>query len=413
MALMAAPSPQGRNLCIFCDSPANSSEHVLLEALGGQFEVPDVLCANHNSRFGGTIDTALYREFHPFCVLLGTLRGDGRTHAPLRSLAAKDTGEKYDVLHGGVLRTVPVVPKREPSSPQLQMTSDPEDYDRIVNQILRKLGKTRKDLNPAETAVKRLIVPAPQLEEMTLSLGQPEVYRSICKSVVVLLASVVERPALDTSAIGAAMRFVRDGEGDYDEFVRPDCRMACDAADASLANDSFRHVITVSADPGGAVEGRAIFFGAFAFVVRLAETWGGPRVHAGISLDPITREQVAPAGWHPMPREAYDQLRFVPEVVGHRTSELLTLANRRMRDRAYGECIDRAMDEAGLVAGAYPTQEMRDHFLAVFMRELSTVLFGIRHEIPLDVNDWIQNGFPKRPGSTATASADPAEDNEE
>jgi hypothetical protein len=73
---------------------------VLLNGLGGRWEVTGLIDRTTNSWFGEGIDAELQEGLFAFRTLLGTKSGDGDTPPIIRNRKGQN-GQRYDVLPGG------------------------------------------------------------------------------------------------------------------------------------------------------------------------------------------------------------------------------------------------------------------------------------------------------------------------
>lgn len=81
----------------------DSSEHVLLNALGGKLELKGIIDKNTNDVFGRTIDSELLKMVEPFRVIPNISKGDGGSPPSLRVVTSED-GRRVDILPGGMPR---------------------------------------------------------------------------------------------------------------------------------------------------------------------------------------------------------------------------------------------------------------------------------------------------------------------
>ncbi len=81
----------------------HSSEHVLLNALGGKLQTTGIIDKNTNDLFGQTIDNELLKLIEPFRVILNIRKGDGGNPPSLRGVTSED-GRRLEILPGGVPR---------------------------------------------------------------------------------------------------------------------------------------------------------------------------------------------------------------------------------------------------------------------------------------------------------------------
>jgi len=231
--------------CLFCSvRPADSGEHIVLEALGGRRETRGLLCEPCNNRFGGTIDAELERAFRPMSLMAGCFRGDNKPVASLRGLT-DEKGKPFEVHHGGTGRQTKPITVRS-HSPKGVRSKDLRHFDEEqIAQILaaeaRRLGVSSGDLTvtgTSETGVRKTAV------NMDLSFGGRSQYRSVVK--MGLAALVREEALIRNSEAETAAAFVNSGDG-WLWAIDPQARSVRDALGVSTA----QHLLLVHEQAGG------------------------------------------------------------------------------------------------------------------------------------------------------------------
>lgn len=102
--------------CFMCGLELTESnkttEHILLNAIGGTLKSDKLICEKCNSLFGEKMDKSLFQQLHPFALLLNISRDRGKTQ-PL--IATRSNGEKIRIYPDGKLEAI---------SPTVQFVED-------------------------------------------------------------------------------------------------------------------------------------------------------------------------------------------------------------------------------------------------------------------------------------------------
>lgn len=93
--------------CFMCGLELTESnkttEHILLNAIGGTLKSDKLICEKCNSLFGEKMDKSLFQQLHPFALLLNISRNRGKTQ-PL--IATRSNGEKIRIYPDGKLEAI-------------------------------------------------------------------------------------------------------------------------------------------------------------------------------------------------------------------------------------------------------------------------------------------------------------------
>lgn len=258
-----------------------TAEHILLNGLGGRWQVPGLIDRETNSWFGRTIDAALHEGLLVFRTLLGTLSGNGNPAPKLKNRPGTD-GRRYHIEPGGKLTLaapefrVRVVDGRLEGSGTVR---SPAEARLLVRRHFKKHGVSLDRLDEMLTSHTERIEAGLQLD---VTFGD-DARRAIAKMACNLFAAH-HRDLFLQSAFDKVRRYVTHGEG-YQVAIG-------DASTtAALSFTDLDHLIRVSGTASdGHVRGLVSLYGRLNFVVDLAVGAELPRdVHLSYRVDPIQR----------------------------------------------------------------------------------------------------------------------------
>lgn len=287
--------------CIFCDNtlgPKTKPEHILLNALGGRKSTRQATCSKCNEHFGSTIDQAIAAQAATIRNLFQMPSGDGKTPPRVR---------KVDSVQGTVdlnpdgsvdLKKKPFVIEDlgDGRSGVNVHANSIEHLHKLVPQIAAATKMSEEQIWQQFEGVQatRVIAPAPEIS-VSLHFGGEDAFRSITKSCLALLATVVGSNLLKGDSFRAAREFVLQGGKDFmDSSVREDARFLPDEILGHLTKVYGPHFSFIYVGTNDA--GRTIgYFGLYNVVywrVVLAEAGAIPNLEIALASDPTN-----PATW--------------------------------------------------------------------------------------------------------------------
>jgi len=248
-----------------------SSEHILLNALGGQLESLDLIDKPTNDRFGHTIDAALERGVGDVRVLVGGLSGEGEPPPELRRTFQIE-GRPVKIGAEGQPRQVSFL-RFEPYEGGVTITGSLAPGDDPV----KVAGKR---------ALRKYNIPEQWLRDQC-SGRQPtraylraqsygggfdiEACRALAKMACNLFA-LAHRDIFLRADFDPIRRFVADGAGRSPDFVVPNADLV-DITANGRAMGPLDHLLLIRGHAEtGRVEALVALYGHIQFVIRLGQT---------------------------------------------------------------------------------------------------------------------------------------------
>lgn len=260
----------------------DSSEHVLLDALGGRLQVRGIIDRKTNSRFGEGIDAALEQGLRVIRVFLDAPNSRGEPPAALVGVRAEDG--VYDVASGGVVRPRPVVRNFDWKGRDLTLDVTVPD-ERALRDMLRKKARQRGvDLNQLIARLGPLAenrrAAMPQME-FSFGVWEAEAYRTTAKTACNLFAHRHADWFRDAS-FDDIRAFILNG-------TKPPL-WPVQVADLDLGHSPlgrFDHLVKVGVSEG-AVRGLVVYFGHLAFIVHIGRAPSGLDVKRSYRVDQLS-----------------------------------------------------------------------------------------------------------------------------
>ena len=264
-----------------------SSEHVLLNAIGGRLESDDLIDKATNDVLGHDIDAPLTNAILPIRVMLGALSGDGDA-PPAYKQAVTDDGDKYNLLSSG---------KPELGKPDIKIEHGADGKLKISGRArskseLRQL--TRRTLEKHGVPFAALDAVAEKVEEHVpwLHVGieiTPEALRCIAKMACNLLA-YADRDFFLSTPFDPVRSFVKNG-GNTEQFVAYNT-LPVDIGENGRALGGLDHLVLVKVNhKSGAAEALVVVYRHLQFLVRLASGNLGRSVKTSYRVDQLDRRQ--------------------------------------------------------------------------------------------------------------------------
>ncbi|ABA03525.1 hypothetical protein Nwi_0258 [Nitrobacter winogradskyi Nb-255] len=281
-------------LCIFCDNalgPDTKPEHILPNALGGRKTTRRVICSDCNNRFGSTIDDALAKQVEIIRNLLQLESGTGKPPPMLRNVQAGT--EKVTFRNDGQpeLVTPPfTVTERPDGTAEVAITvKTPEELRRFLPHIAARLRMSEDELvKQMEGGTGVVVERRPGEVHHHISFGKEDAIRSVAKSCLVLLATLVGNDAVKSDAFKEARTFVLTGSKEFNEKrVTIDSRPVPGVDDLIRVYGMFFNLIYVRSDSAGRVIGHFTLYNAISWQIVLAEAGGPAECKSGLVSNPL------------------------------------------------------------------------------------------------------------------------------
>lgn len=281
--------------CIFCENeltPDTKPEHILLNALGGRKTTRRAICSACNNTFGGTIDDALTKQVQVLRNLLQLESGTGRPPPMLKRIQAGS--DIINVRADGTPEYVrpPFTVTDLPNGTKdvrIQVGSE-EELRKIMPHLVARLGldeaELAKQLASQGQGVRIEERPAPI--HFPISLGNEQLLRSVTKSCLVLLSTVVPTEVLRGAPFAAARDFVLNGG---DAFLKTkiqiDSRDLPGSEELQARFGKFFNLLYISSDKTGRVVGHFTIYNIISWQIVLAEEDGPPDETGALASNPL------------------------------------------------------------------------------------------------------------------------------
>lgn len=276
--------------CWLCASElTRTREHVIPESMGGKKTVVGFICIDCNSRTGHDWDAAVHQfeswKFH----VTPNLRVNPQRGNQIRVRMA-DTGLNAFLVSGAQVRlghNPPAKIQEEECREVWRFTADLSQVDSLfdsVNTFLQRRGKTPMTRADFDAEVNHAVISQPGVE-FPLVLDIPKYFRSVVKTCMAMAFSVGVRP-MDCEK---AVLYLRDETMDQEGVVT----LPGTSLEGTIDDWSNYHAVTIFGFPQSRqLIGEVLYFGSVAGLVSLSDSYGGPRIIAGHSINLRTEEYV-------------------------------------------------------------------------------------------------------------------------
>ena len=270
--------------CWLCDENLTAtSEHIIPQSLGGKRTVSGFICRDCNSRTGARWDTAV-GEFESWKFTIDpTLLRKRQYDRPLRAQFT-DSGLNAKILSGGQV-IFGFNPPRETLNQMgelvYEFTGDARQPDELFVQVNSFLKRHHRQEITREEFNARAEYHSQNDPQVTFRLGlrMPKYFRSVTKTAMAMAFSI----GLEPSVCENAVRYLRDETVAEDGAVIPFPGMTLEGH-----NDDWLdyHAVTIfSAASSGKLFGEIVYFGATVGLVILSNSYFGPMVLEGHSIN--------------------------------------------------------------------------------------------------------------------------------
>ena len=265
----------------------STSEHILLNAIGGRKKVSGFICTSCNSRTGAAWDAELARQLNPLSLLLGISRQRGEVPTQTFSTVS---GEQF-LLHPNGKRTV--------AKPSYEVTSDGENtkiYIRartmrelrtLVAGMRRKYrALQRKSLQDLMSTAKPVARYSSDWIAFNLNFGGGEAGRSLVKSAVALTYSAGVAPSECDTALDYLLD--SDAEACFGYFYPNDRDLVTNRPTAK----PFHCVSVTGAADTGRIIGYIELYSLHRIVLCLSEKYLGKPFKLVYAVDPVGGQEI-------------------------------------------------------------------------------------------------------------------------
>ena len=176
------------DFCYVCNSKISkeneSSEHVILNSIGGRLKSKKLLCKKCNSEFGDDIDVELSKQLNYIANMLNIKRDRGEPQPFI--VETKEGNVKYKYMPGGKPEIKdPTVERKAMKDGKVQYYIEARNYDE-ANRILNGIANKNPNID-VEKIIEKTEKRREYIEDklhFKFDIGGDKSFRSICKSAV-------------------------------------------------------------------------------------------------------------------------------------------------------------------------------------------------------------------------------------
>lgn len=370
--------------CVLCGAPltatSDSSEHILLRALGGRRQVSGFICIGCNSRSGQHWDAVLCKQLAHVSVMHGVDRQRSGTLPPVK-VRKPDGGELLLYADGLMAPATPTFQEIETDRGKaISIVARSKDEARLlVEQYARK--QPTVDVEAVLGSIHMTTTPNEDLLHFSLEVGGPHAGRSIVKSALAMAHAM----GIGHEKCRTILPYLRgdDSEPPYGRFCERDLVQG-------RPGDHLIHCVAVKASPRtGQVLAYVEYFGIARYVVLLSNGYAGEPLQDAYAINPGSGEQIQVV----VDLELSDEeiMRVVTgsgeDAEAHRQAiaRIMPILLRRSEDRARRSAIDvayqRALEALG-IHGDEPLNEVQVGALSrIFAQEFVPYVLAMRRRV--------------------------------
>ncbi len=270
-----------KKYCILCkiilSDANNSSEHLILNAIGGRKKVRGVMCVKCNNQKGSTWDSALSQQLNPWNLIFQISRERGKSPARnFDTISGKKIRLHYD---GKVTLPRPSVENDRDKGIKIKASSMSE-----AKKIMKNLIRKYKNIRPDDFSLK----------EESLFLKDPLIFRgvfagndaikSLIKSAIVLAVENKIDPECCKNAIDYLM--TENAKVCFGFFYDRDLIL-------NRPKDKIFHCVAISNyNESNLLLGYIEIFGIFRIIICLSDLYCGEKIHDIYAVDPIFGKEI-------------------------------------------------------------------------------------------------------------------------
>ena len=277
--------------CIFCDNiiipkgcheSNDSSEHIILNAIGGMKRVRGFICIGCNSEHGNKSDQELAKILNVWCVIFGVKRERGEV--PPEKITTI-LGEEYKLHSDGRIEEAHIKYKEEKVDGVLKKISISARNEKEAKKKIKELKNKYPKMKVDEVINNRTYLENPV--KFNIGLDLPKVDISVVKSLISLVASTGKPLDSYTKIINhIKKKEVGKTLADVWLFYEKDLIH-------NRSPEQVLHCVSVYGDPENSrVIGYVEYFGFWRLVVILSEDYDGEEFLETYAIDPKTGSEI-------------------------------------------------------------------------------------------------------------------------
>jgi len=359
-----------RSQCALCavqiTPEIDSSEHILLQALGGRKEVMGFICRPCNSRTGDCWDVELTKQLAHVSIMHGV---DRQRSGDLPSLRVRTADGGELLMHADGSMTPATVSfnkvKTETGWSIFAVARTMSEAENIIQGVARRYPNSN-----AMEALESLSVKTEYNKQpltFTLQVGGPKAGRSIVKTAVAMAHSM----GIGHRDCPLAMRYLlgNDDDPQYGHFHERDLI-------AGRPDSHLIHCVSVKGDSSRrTLLGYVEYFSLARLVILLSDDYDGPTIQRTYAIDPSAGTEI------PVDVDldlSQLELQEVLTCTGYRPephirtiSQAFPVLMRRNEVRARAQAIKAAFEYAGEKLGIKSGSEIEPHQFQQFSAYLA------------------------------------------
>lgn len=278
---------QQPNICVSCDrsidDAVDSSEHILLQALGGRKQVRGFICRSCNSRTGQDWDAELVKQLEHVSVMHGV---DRQRSGDLPAVRVKKLNGEELLLHADGLMA--------PASPSYHVTDEEqgkrvsivarskEEAHRMVAGIARKHATV--DASAVLATATMTTRPNEDVLQFKINIGGPKAGRSVVKTALAMAHAI----GIRHQECSSILPYLRGDDVDppYGLFCERDLV-------TGRASEHLIHCVVVTGNPRRRrLLAYVEYFGIARYVILLSDSYTGKPLREIYAIDPGSGEEL-------------------------------------------------------------------------------------------------------------------------
>lgn len=280
--------------CIYCkieefEQGRGSEEHAVLSSLGGRKSSRSICCQKCNTDLGNQIDEPLADGLRFISTFLGIVTGRRKEAATLKSYGTHND-EKFDLLPGGRVQKSKVKIDREIDKEHgiVNISVSAKNLDEAKNLLEQQLNNFGKNVRDFQFGNITESIEYPEAISGTINLGLASQHRSLAKSALTYLATMISPQRLRSECFSSVIEYIL---GDKEELALTTITKMSFPPLPNISDVQHRIIISASEDKKIAI-GLVELFGGLKFKVILTESWDGPDLQKGYAVNPLNGDQI-------------------------------------------------------------------------------------------------------------------------
>lgn len=331
--------------CYVCDElltkENETSEHIILNAIGGKLKSKRLICRTCNSKFGSNIDDELAEQLSTFSTLLNVKRDNGKP----RNIKGDYKGTEIYIEPSGKMKRAK--PKIDIEGNKYHITTSTISEARsVMNGLKRKYPKLDVETEISKAKIDEVYLPE---IKVNFSIGGENTFRSICKAAI----NYYMLCGGDGSLIKHLIPYIEGhSENKNVYYFYPQNEVFYKGEE-----EIFHSLILIGEPSNNKLFVYIEYFNEIKFIVMLNENYEGPSIYNSYHYDVVSNKEVDfGRKFIITTRDLKRYVRFEPNVdtIIKRVSHLLQRLDKVKVSRRISEITSTAME---VVKSRYPESE--------------------------------------------------------